>query len=264
VTAKELFQSGKLAQAVDEQLRVVRAKPTDAAARTFLFELLCFQGEFDRAQKQLDVIAQQDPDSEWATQVYSNILAAEGVRRRVLEEGGLPEFVMDPPDLVHLQLEALGHLRNGRSSEALACLENSQSARVECPGDVDGQAVDDFCDCDDLFGPILEMVILRDYVWIPWQQIRELEISAAERPRDLIWIPIRLTLADGSARSGYAPTRYPGTHRHPDDAVKLGRMTDWQSQDGGPVRGVGLREFLVGDATRSILEIRHVALAPTA
>lgn len=262
MTAKELFQSGKLSQAVDEQLRMVRAKPTDAAARTFLFELLCFQGELDRAQKQLDVVAQQNADSEWATQVYSNILAAERSRRRLMSDGQSPEFLLDPPEFVRLHLDAINRLREGQPAAATACLAESQAMRLECPGDVDGQAVEDFCDCDDLFAPLLEIFILRDYAWIPWQQIRELQISKPERPRDLIWLPVRLTLTDGSPRSGYVPALYPDTHHHPDDAVKLGRMTDWQSQEDGPVRGVGLREFLVGEGTRSILEVRQVRFAP--
>ncbi len=261
VTAKELFQSGKLSQAVEEQLRMVRAKPTDVAARTFLFELLCFQGELDRARKQLEVISQQNAESEWATQVYGNILAAEHLRRQLLSHGRQPEFLLDPPEFVRLHLDAINRLCESRPAAAVACLSQSLEMRSPCPADVDGQAVEDFCDCDDLFAPLLEVFILRDYVWVPWQQIRELQITAPERPRDLIWIPVRLTLTDGSSRSGYAPALYPETHLHSDDSVKLGRMTDWQSREDGPVRGVGLREYLVGEGTRSILELRHASFA---
>lgn len=262
MTAKELFQAGRLGEAVETQFREVRAKPTDMAARTFLFELLCFQGELDRAEKQLDVIGQQHADSEWGAQVYRNVLAAERTRRRLFAAGVKPEFLLDPPAYLQWHLDAVNRLREGNATDAASLLARSRESRPAVSGEVDGQPVEEFCDCDDLFAPLLEFIILRDYVWIPWEQIREIEISAPERPRDLLWIPTRLTLADDSRRSGYAPTHYPGTYQHPSDQVKLGRMTDWKSTEDGPVLGVGLRQYLVGDDAKSILDIRHAAFQP--
>ena len=46
----------------------------------------------------------------------------------------------------------------------------------------------------------------------------------------------------------------------PDEAVKLGRVTDWSGADKGPVRGMGLRTFLCGDDALSILEWRNLEL----
>jgi len=42
-------------------LAELRDNPTDARRRTFLFELLCFAGEYERADKQLEVLAQAGP-----------------------------------------------------------------------------------------------------------------------------------------------------------------------------------------------------------
>ena len=115
-----------------------------------------------------------------------------------------------------------------------------------------------FQDCDDVLAPVLELIILRDYVWLPLEQVRELEIMKPERPRDLIWIPVRLVLQDDSQRRGYMPVLYPGTHQHPDDQVKLGRKTDWQETDDGPVRGIGQKMFLHGEDAISLLELGEV------
>ena len=49
MTATELFQQGKLRQAIEALGGEVRNAPLDAKRRTFLFELLCFSGEYDRA-----------------------------------------------------------------------------------------------------------------------------------------------------------------------------------------------------------------------
>ena len=53
-----------------------------------------------------------------------------------------------------------------------------------------------------------------------------------------------------------------GSHEQDNDLIKLGRLTDWLTTDGGPVRGVGQRLFLAGDDARSVLDIRRAVLWP--
>ena len=64
MTAKELFQAGKLKEAVQALSAELRDNPTDARRRTFLFELLCFSGDFDRAEKHLGILSEAGPSSE--------------------------------------------------------------------------------------------------------------------------------------------------------------------------------------------------------
>jgi type VI secretion system protein ImpE len=100
-------------------------------------------------------------------------------------------------------------------------------------------------------------MVLRDYVWVPWSQIRELEIEAPKHPRDLIWSPARIVLADGEQRRAYLPALYPGTSAAATDDLKLGRLTDWVVPDGdGPVRGVGQHLLVAGDTDVGLLEVR--------
>ena len=54
--AKGLLDAGNLTAAIEAATREVKAHPADVAARTFLFELLLFAGEWERALKQLDVV----------------------------------------------------------------------------------------------------------------------------------------------------------------------------------------------------------------
>jgi type VI secretion system protein ImpE len=49
MNARELFQAGKLTEAVQALVAEVRDNPTDPKRRTFLFELLCFAGDYDRS-----------------------------------------------------------------------------------------------------------------------------------------------------------------------------------------------------------------------
>jgi type VI secretion system protein ImpE len=258
VNARECFAQGNLPGAIDAQTQVVKAHPTDAQERTFLFELLCFTGDIERAGRQLDVIGHQDAMAEPAAQVYRNILHAEHLRRRLYAEGLAPEALLDRPAYLHLHLEAMNHLRAGQPAEARARLEESDAARPALRGQIDGQPFTEFRDCDDVLAPFLEFIVLRDYVWVPFEQIREIEIATPERPRDLLWIPARLVLVGGAQHRGYVPVLYCNSHAHADDQIRLGRMTDWKDSDGGPVVGCGQRMFLAGDAGCPILETRRI------
>lgn len=260
MNAQELFRAGELRAATEAATRDVKSQPTDTRARSLLFELLCFAGEYDRADKQLDVIAQQDAESEWAAQVYHNLIAGERERRLVFEGKKAPGFLLDAPEFVRLRVDALERLSANRPAEAARLIAESDEARPERAGAVNGTTVDEFVDCDDLLAPVLEFMVLRDYIWLPFSQIRQFEVAPPERPRDLLWAPIRLTLADGTTRSGYCPGRYFGAERETDDRLRLGRLTDWREVD-GPTRGVGARVFLAGDQVIGLFELSQVSFS---
>ena len=255
---QQFVADGRLADAISVGTDALRNHPTDLGARTYLFELLCSVGELDRAEKQLDVVGQQDTKSEWAVQVYRNVLAAERNRRRLWSDGLTPEFLLDPPEYVQWHLQAINRLLEGNLSEANELLAKSAEHRSDVLATIGESAAAAFQDCDDVLAPVLELIVLRDYIWLPLEQVRELEIMKPERPRDLIWIPVRLVLQDDSQRCGYMPVLYPGTYLHSDDQVKLGRKTDWQESDGGPVCGVGQKMFLHGEDAISLLELGEV------
>ena len=163
--------------------------------------------------------------------------------------------MLDPPEYVNWHLEAVNRLREQRPAEARELLEKSEAARPKLSGTQGEQAFDEFRDCDDLFAPILELMVLFDYIWLPLEQIQELEIAQPEHPRDLLWAPARFVLTDGSQRRGYVPVLYGETYTQDDDELKMGRMTDWQGAEGGPITGLGRRQFLLGDETPSLLEL---------
>ena len=252
---KQLFESGNLSGAVEAAVAGVKQHPSDNARRTFLFELLCFTGDLDRAQKQLDAVGQLDSQSEWGVQVYTNILHAERARRRFFSDGLKPEFLLDPPPFVQGHLEAANRLRDGRPAEAQELLNRSEESRAVISGTVNGEPCDEIRDCDDLLSPFIELIVLRDYVLLPLEQIREIETAPPERPRDLLWLPVRVELNNGSSQRGYLPTLYCGSHEHADDRIKLGRMTDWCDAY-GLVRGLGLHTWLAGENAVTLLELR--------
>jgi type VI secretion system protein ImpE len=95
MNSKELFQAGKLAEAVKALGAELRDNPTDARRRTFLFELLCFAGEYDRAEKHLDVLAQGGSEAELGALLYRAAMAAERTRDDLFRKKEYPRATLE-------------------------------------------------------------------------------------------------------------------------------------------------------------------------
>jgi type VI secretion system protein ImpE len=258
---KQLFEAGDLTKAIEAQISLVKTAPTDLARRAFLFELYAFVGDYERARKQLDFVKSMNAQSEWAVTVYGHLLEAEAKRRKFYEGGAPPEFLIDIPDHLQPHLEAVKQIAAGREGEATALLQAAAEQTPTVSGKLNEQPFTDIRDCDDLLAPVLEVMILNDYVWVPFTQIQSLEINPPERPRDLIWTPAKLLLTDGTTRSGYLPALYFGSAAHADNELKLGRATDWRCGEGAPVQGIGQHQLLVGEAEVGLLDIRKLEIA---
>src|SRR3954464_15443949 len=89
-TARELYASGRLDAAIELLGAELRSNPTDTQRRTFLFELLSMAGQYDRAEKQLDVLARAGTQAEAGTLLYRAALSAERVREHMFTTGDYP------------------------------------------------------------------------------------------------------------------------------------------------------------------------------
>src|SRR5258708_6451076 len=122
MNASHMFKDGKLQLAIDAQIQEVKSRPADQAKRLFLFELLAFAGELDRAGKQIDALKYDELELQTAALSYRKLLDAEEKRRRLFSNGVQPQFLTEPPAHVKLRLEALNRLRENRPAEAAELL----------------------------------------------------------------------------------------------------------------------------------------------
>jgi len=257
MSAADLFRSGQLQEAITAQLAEVKAAPADQGKRLFLFELLVFAGDIDRAQRQIELVRYDNPELDMAVMTYRQLLDAERTRRRLFSEALVPHFFGDQPDHVHLRLEAVCRLRENHQAEAAEVLARASALAPAVRGELNGKPFQELRDCDDLFGTVLEVMARGSYYWVPLEQVVSLTMSPPRFPRDLLWTPARLELPD-SEGAVHLPALYPGSHEHPDVQVKLGRLTDWKAAEGGPVLGAGMRTFLVDDDAVTLLEWREL------
>ncbi len=263
--AGRLFREGNLAGALTAANAAVRRAPTDIGARVLLAELLAFSGNIERADVVLDACADLDPTAAIVVAEFRQLLRGETARRQLFSDGRVPEFLGEPTAAQRSSLAAIVALRNGDASEAARLAAEAEAARPHPSGTLRGAPFDDMRDADDLLSSCLEVITTTGkYFWIPPERVLVLEFHPAKRPRDLFWRRATMQVADGPDGDVYLPVIYPSmTAAAADamnDALRLGRATDWQQAgDGGPTLGLGAVTILVGEEALTWLEIDSIS-----
>ncbi len=232
MNSKELFQAGRLGDAIQALSTELRDNPTDSRRRIFLFELLCFAGEYDRAEKHLSVLAQAGNEAELGSLLYRSALAAERTRHELFQKNEYPR----------------------------ASLEGAEPPAIS--GTLNGKPFTLITDGDPRIGARLEVFAAGQDLWIPFQHITSIEVQAPRRLRDLLWAPALIRTGPGFKEKeigeALVPALAPFSWRHADDAVRLGRMTVWEETADGEAAPVGQKVLLVDDEDFPILEVRRL------
>ncbi len=255
MTAADLFRAGKLTDAIAAAQMVVRKAPTDLNARILLAELLVLSGNLERADVLLDAASTIDPTVTMVVSEFRQLIRADTARRQLFRDGRVPEFLGEPTETQRAQLAALVAFRAGDAAEAARLAEQAESTRPRVAGLHNDQAFDDLRDADDLLAGTVEVLTTTGkYFWIPIERIISAEFHAPKRTRDLIWRRVSMMVAEGPEGEVYMPAMYAA-----DDGAtelqRLGRETDWLATDGGPVRGIGQRVFLIGDEDVAVMDV---------
>lgn len=227
--ALSLYRSGNLRAAIDALGDELKKQPLDAKRRTFLFELLCFAGEYGRAEKHLDILADASSEAAAGAMLYRSALHAERERQEMFANGKLP----------------LG------------------TAHPSPAGELNGEAFDGLSDADPRIGSHLEVFIAGSYTWIPYAYLESVETEPPKRLRDLLWLPASLrTTSDFRLQDlgeVLLPVVAPLSWKHPDETVQLGRATVWEDDDERGAIPYGQKVVVSGEVETPLLEIRKLS-----
>jgi len=235
--AHQLFKAGKLTEAIPALSAHLRDNPSDLRSRTFLFELLCFAGDYDRAEKQLAILQEDNKDSMLGALLYRAALAAERTRQEMFETKSFPKQ----------------HPVNG-------------SAASPVKGKLNGKEFQSVSDADPRIGEKLEVFAAGDYLWISYADIASIQMEPPTKLRDLLWAPAKILTgpAFDSRELGEVllPVISPLSFQHPDDDIRLGRATEWCEDENGEQSPYGLKALLVDGEEIPFLEIRLLEIDP--
>jgi type VI secretion system protein ImpE len=232
VNPQELFRAGRLDAAIEALGVELRNDPSDAQRRIFLFELLCFAGNFARAEKQLDVLAQRGSDAAMGTLLYRSAIHAEQTRQEMFVAGSYPTGAVPQP----------------------------------VSGTLNGERFTSLADADPRIGARLEVFAAGQYTWIPLEHIASVRMQPPKRLRDLLWAPAVVRTGPGfqgiELGEVLVPVMAPLSWNHENDAVRLGRVTEWQELGDGTQTPIGQKLLLVDEQEFPILELRELDIVP--
>ncbi len=253
--AKLQLDAGNLTGAVEAALRLVKTNPTNEAARTFLFELSCYSGEWDRAEKQLDMIGHQDAKAMIGALIYRQNFMAERNRLKLFSDGLSPVFIGQKPHHVEQLLDALNRVREGNTAEARTAIDHVEEERPAYKCEVNGEGFSDFRDYNDLTMCVFEVIHKDNYVWLAFEDVASVEFFKPKSLRDLYWIQANVKMVNGIEGEMFFPALYSGSWKSDNDQVRLGRMTDWRDEGNEVFVGEGMKLFWMDGRDKSILDI---------
>jgi type VI secretion system protein ImpE len=243
----------------DDLRRMIQKQPQRSDLRIFLFQIYCVQGEWMKASTQLDVLLELDPSSKPMVETYREALRCEALRREVFDGKRSPLVLGAPQDWLAMMIEALRVDGEGRPDAAAELRAKALEAAPATSGKLDDAAFAWLADADSRLGPVVEAIINGKYYWVPISRLMRIEIDKPADLRDFVWAPATLTLENGAVNVALIPTRYPGTERETDAALRLARATDWREQPGGAWHGVGQRVLTTDQAEIALLDVRVLA-----
>jgi len=224
MNAQELLRAGHLDEAIAALGPELREQPSDVRCRLFLFELLCLAGNYDRAEKQLNILADSTDSGRTGALFLRVLLEAEKARQKLAASGEFPE-----------------------------------SAGESGPGAWNGSAFQRLEDADPRQPSHFEFITSGGYHRIALDEVLQVDMEPPKRLRDLIWAPATVVFRkrEDSAADALIPVLAPGSFSHPDPQVRLGRSTVWETRDGVEIP-FGQRLFIIEQDEMPVLELRSL------
>jgi len=256
--AKLKLDEGDLSGAIAAAIDTVKHNPTNVSARTFLFELSAFSGDWDRAEKQLDAIGHQDVNTAIGALIYRQNFHNERERINVFEHSSRPGTITAIPSYVEDLVRAVDLIRQNDLSAARELLDKVEEERPVFPVEVNGEKFEDFRDYNDLTMCVFEAFFKDNYIWLPFEEVVSIEFLERRSLRDIYWPQAKVELSNGSAGEMFFPALYVNTWKSDDDQLRLGRSVDWRDLGSEIYIGEGARLFWMDGQQKPALDIQKI------
>lgn len=216
-------------QALDALAAHLRNKPADTAARTMLFEALSFAGEYQRAEKHLNLLADGGETSKIGAILYFTALHAEKQRHEMYKTQAFPKT----------------------------------SAKSSLKGKLNGKPFEDIRDADHELGARLEVFGAGSYMWVQFEHIASITIEPPKRLRDTLWTPALVKTGPSFQGTDMGevllPAIYPFSWTFSDESVWLGRQTVFvEDEETAGTYPLGQKILLVDGQEVPFLEVRTI------
>ncbi|GAB1621712.1 protein of avirulence locus ImpE [Agarivorans sp. B2Z047] len=256
---KQLIQQGQLSEAIAQTIAHLKVMPKDLDTRSSFIELLCIDGQLERADQQLDLLVKQHPQCVPGALNMRQLVHAAQSRVDFAAGGDTASLVTGASQtlapLVEVRLAQLSDNKTEFEQAAQQLESLRQSAEVE----INGKNCNELRDLDDSLAGYLEVFGSNGlYYFVPFSDITWLKLLPETTLFEHIWRRAELDIKDGPSGEVFLPMTYVNSQS---DAEKLGRETDWQAILGSEFyQGRGQKMWLVNDDALAVSQLESFSV----
>lgn len=262
MSAQDSLRDGRLADALAEVQEAVRNDPARLEHRTFLFQLLCVLGRWDKALDQLNVLRELDAAMLPMVGAYQEAIQCEALRAEIFNGVRSPLIFGEPEPWLALLVQSLRATAQGKVSAAGDLRGQALEQAPPSAGVIDGDSFEWIADADSRLGPVLEAIVNGSYYWVPLHRVRQIDIEPPQDLRDVVWMPAHFVWTNGGDAIGLIPTRYSGSETSDNPQIQLSRRTEWTDGGSGAFHGLGQRTLATDTGEYALMDVRRIELNP--
>ena len=257
MTAETLLRAGDPVAAQKSLQDQIKKQPADVKLRVFLFQLMSINGQWKRAQTQLEIAGQMDSEAEPMVMAYRDVINCELHREAVFDGKSKPLIFGEPEEWVAKLVEAQQAFARGDMELFSKLNEQAFEEADTRSGKINGEAFTWLADADQRFGPVFEFMFNGQYYWVPMSRVSKMHSEKPTDLRDLVWLPTEVTWTNGGKLMVMIPVRYPRIEGVSGPGL-LSRRTDWIAHGEDLAEGTGQRVFATDQDDYPVLQVRSI------
>ncbi|WP_432455104.1 MULTISPECIES: type VI secretion system accessory protein TagJ [unclassified Agarivorans] len=248
---KQLIQQGQLSEAIAATIAHLKVKPKDLDTRSSFIELLCIDGQLERADQQLDLLVKQHPQCVPGALNMRQLVHAAQSRVDFAHGGDTASLVSGAKQSLTQLIELRLALLNKDQRALTRAAQQLEHLRESAELTINDQTCTELRDLDDSLAGYLEVFGSNGlYYFVSFADVTWLKLLPATSLFEQIWRRAELDIKDGPSGEVFLPMTYLASES---DAEKLGRETDWQPLLNSEFfQGRGLKMWLVNDNALAI------------
>ncbi|MEM9060505.1 MAG: type VI secretion system accessory protein TagJ [Pseudomonadota bacterium] len=257
--ALDALKEGQFDAALSHAKTAVKNDPGDPEARAQLFQIFCLNGEWDRADAQLEALLTSSQAQAPIWKQFQILTKLENQRQEAHKSATAPAIVGDPEDWMAGFAKAFELHMSGDVAGGAAMREEALGDASSAAGNVDDTEFEWLMDGDGRYGPMLEAFLPTegDYCWVPFTALTSLRVEKPSQLNHFVWAAAHFTWKDGRVLHGYVPVRYVGSENSENREHSMARGTDWVDAGSDVFTGLGQRVLMSADDDFPLLDIRE-------
>lgn len=262
MSPQELFAKADLAGLHSQVVSEIRNNPQQAEPRALFVQVLCLEGEWERAAAQADALLKLNPASALFCTTVTRLIEAEQLREQVFAGKRAPEWSGAQPAYAADVCAALQAYGCGNTAAAAEATRRVMDALEPAAATLDGAAPQPWLiDADARLTGVVEYLKDGHYCLVAQSEIKSIELAAPSHPVELLWPHVRICLRSGEVLVGRTTGRYPLVGAAKEPALQMMKESAWQEAAENLYLGSGQHCWATEEGVVPLLTVSRLVFA---